>query len=75
MRMWAQAICAMWKQNLGITCNIQAEDSSAFISHRKEQGYFDVARYTAAGSYSDPMFPWPLYGSTDSANDSHSCKP
>ena len=25
MRMWLQAICAMWKQNLGITCNIQVE--------------------------------------------------
>ena len=71
----AQAICAMWKQNLGITCNIQVEDSSAFISHRKEQGYFDVARYTMAGSYSDPIVPLALYGSTDSANDSHYANP
>ncbi|MEG2213575.1 MAG: peptide ABC transporter substrate-binding protein, partial [Clostridiales bacterium] len=67
----AQAIASWWKENLGITCNIQVEDSSTFIAHRKEKGHFDVARYTIGGSYSDPLAMLAYYKSTDSNNDSY----
>lgn len=66
----AQAICAMWKANLGITCEIKVEDTSSFIAHRKEAGYFDVARYTNAGGYNDPMLNLSYYESTQLNNDS-----
>lgn len=66
----AQAIAAMWKANLGIEISIEVEDSSAFIAHRSE-GYFDVARYTMAGTYADPIAPLSLYIGGGSANDSN----
>ena len=46
------------------------EDSSAFIAHRSE-GYFDVARYTMAGTYADPIASLSLYISGGKANDSN----
>lgn len=66
----AQTILAMWKANLGIDASIEIEDSSAFIAHRGE-GYFDVARYTMAGTYADPVASLSLYISGGSANDSN----
>lgn len=70
----AQAILAMWKTNLGIDAAIEIEDSSAFIAHRGE-GYFDVARYTMAGTYADPVASLSLYISGGSANDSNYANP
>lgn len=66
----AQTILAMWKTNLGIDATIEVEDSSAFIAHRSE-GYFDVARYTMAGTYADPIASLSLYISGGKANDSN----
>ena len=66
----AQTILAMWKANLGIDASIEIEDSSAFIAHRGE-GYFDVARYTMAGTYADPVASLSLYISDGNANDSN----
>lgn len=70
----AQTILAMWKANLGIEATIEVEDSSAFIAHRGE-GYFDVARYTMAGTYADPIASLSLYLSTAKANDSNYMNP
>jgi len=66
----AQAICAMWKANLGINAEIQVEDTSSFIAHRKEAGYFDVARWTNAGGNNDPMENLAFYTSDQLNNDS-----
>ena len=55
----------------GINCEIQVEDTSSFIAHRKEAGYFDVARYTNAGGYNDPTLNLSYYESIQLNNDSH----
>ncbi len=65
----AQAVTAMWKQELGINAEIKIEDSTQFIADRKG-GAFDTARYILAGTYSDPMNFVNLYKSTDVNNDS-----
>lgn len=65
----AQAIQAMWKENLGITVNIEEQDLSVFISDRKE-GKYPIARYTWEGSFSDPDTWLSLYVSGGENNDS-----
>ena len=65
----AQAIQAMWKENLGINVEIQEEELSVFISDRKA-GKFNIARYTWEGSYADPDTWLSLYVSDSENNDS-----
>lgn len=65
----AQAIQAMWKENLGINVDIVEEELSVFISDRKA-GKFNIARYTWEGSYADPDTWLSLYVSNSENNDS-----
>ena len=70
----AQAITAMWKANLGINCEIKVEDSASFIAHRQE-GAFDIARWTNTGGYNDPTNYLAYYESDQPNNDSHYSNP
>lgn len=70
----AQAIAAMWKENLGINVEIQQEELSTFIQDR-HSGAFPIARYTNGSNFTSPAHQLELYLSTGDDNDSFYANP
>lgn len=50
----AEALQAMWKQNLGVNVNLTNQETKVFLASRA-QGEFQIARASWVGDYADPM--------------------
>lgn len=64
----AQAIQAMWKENLGITCKLANEEWGVFLQDRTALNY-DVARAGWTADYMDPNTFLDLYVTGSGNND------
>jgi oligopeptide transport system substrate-binding protein len=65
----AEAIQAMWRDNLGIRMNIGTQEWAVFQQTRSDGG-FDVARHGWLGDYVDPMTFLDMWTTSSGQNDS-----
>ncbi|MDR2514590.1 MAG: peptide ABC transporter substrate-binding protein [Christensenellaceae bacterium] len=65
----AQSMQAQWKQNLGITVNLEAQEYQVNISDRRA-GDFDICRMRWTADYADPTTFLSMYTASASYNDS-----
>lgn len=70
----AEAIQEMWKQNLGITVEIQNQEWAVFQDTR-HQGNFEIARAGWIGDYEDPMTFLDMWTTYSGNNDAQYFKP
>jgi len=66
----AQAVQAMWKENLGIEIILENQEAKAFFS-RRSQGDFDLCRGGWVGDFCDPVAFLDLFQKTSAFNFGH----
>lgn len=67
-RLVAEAVQAMWKQNLGVDVDLENAEFQVVLDRRKA-GDFDVCRAGWIGDYADPMTFVELFSSWSEFND------
>ena len=63
------AVAEMLKQNLGIDCELLAEEFQVFLAGRKDRSRWDVARLAWWADYEDPESFLDVFGSGNPQND------
>ena len=66
----AEAITQMWKENLGIDCELATMDWATFQTYRKTSDC-QIARQGWVGDYTDPATFFDLFTSAAGTNDGH----
>jgi len=64
------AIAGSWKQNLGVDCELVADEFRVFLAGRKDKNRWDVARLGWMADYADPSSFLNVFSRESGENDS-----